>query len=54
MTDESHNGIVESSELENNLPPHPDGPDNNGEEEFDSRYVVLGTLIIKNHPDHLV
>ena len=37
MTDESHNGIVESSELENNLPPHPDGPENHGEEEFDSR-----------------
>ena len=49
MTDESHNGIVESSELENNLPPHPDGPDNHGEEEFDSRlYVVCRSLIIKS------
>ena len=39
MTDESHNGIVDSPELENDLPPHPDGPENHGEEEFDSRYV---------------
>ena len=38
MTDESHNGIVESSELENSLPQHPDGPDNHGgDDEFDSR-----------------
>ena len=40
MTDESHNGIVESSELEKDLPSHPDGPVNHGEEEFDSRYVA--------------
>jgi len=46
MTDESHNGIVESSELENSLPPHPDGPHNHGEEEFDSslKHVMVFTM----------
>ena len=48
MTDESHDGIVESSELEKDLPSHPDGPVDHGEEEFDSRYVVTLTFFMPN------